>query len=308
MPYSGNTFDNECLAKNPARRTKSMFKELFRSAKLFIKRILKKLRNKPTNSKKLMFLHMPKAGGTSLRNALSIALGGRPQTIDIGQLRKSLRSLSSFETEDRGFYSASGNYQEFLLTYYLNHNMSFISGHFTLSNKTLDMFGGKYVFITCLRDPVERFISQYLYDKLLELKSNGQANLEITDDAIESELQHYLQSWRAWFVSHIYIWMLGGHKYTHELNSTLAKTTAKENIARFDLVGFTDALPDFTDRLGKLIHRKLKIKVDNSTKKKSLDNAIDLASYRALFTPEVKEQIRELCKDDYEIYHYAKKM
>ena len=296
------------LKKNQRGEQKSMFKEYIRSAKELTKKIIKKLRNKPARAKNLMFLHMPKAGGTSLRNALSIALGGRPQIIDIGQLRKSLRSLSSFETEDSGFYSASGNYQEFLLTYYLNHNMPFISGHFTLSNMTLELFGDKYLFVTCLRDPVERFISQYLYDKFLELKSNGQANLEITDDARESELQLYLQSWRAWFVSHIYIWMLGGHKYTHELNSTLAKTTAKENIARFDLIGFTDALPEFTDRLGKLIHRKLKIKIDNSTKKQSLDNAIDLAPYRALFTPEVKEQIRELCKDDYEIYQYAKQM
>lgn len=285
-----------------------MANEHVRLAKEFTKKIIKKIRNKPARAKNLMFLHMPKAGGTSLRNALSIAFRGRPQTIDIGQLRKSLRSLSSFETEGSSFYSASGNYQAFLLTYYLNHNISFISGHFTLTHMTLELFGDKYLFVTCLRDPVERFISQYLYDKFLELKSNGQANLDMTDAERESELQDYLQSWRAWFVSHIYIWMLGGHKYTDKLNSTSAITAAKENIARFDLVGFTDALPDFTDRLSKLIHRKLKMKIDNSTKKQSLDNAIDLAPYRALFTPEVKKQIRALCKDDYEVYHYARQM
>jgi hypothetical protein len=285
-----------------------MFKEHIRLAKRFSKRMLKKIRNKPDATKKLMFLHMPKACGTSLRNALSVSLGGRPQTIDIGQLRKSLHSLSSFETEDHHFYSASGAYQEFLLTYYLNHNVSFISGHFTTSKMTLDMFQDKYWFVTCLRDPVERFISQYLYDKFLELNSNSQSSLDITDTAREIELQNYLKSWRGWFVSHIYIWMLGGHKYTDELNSISAKAVAKKNIERFDLVGFTDELPEFTNRLGILINCKLKIKIDNSTKKASVDNAIDLGPYRELFTAQVKEQIRDLCKDDYEIYHYAKQM
>ncbi|MFT6896506.1 MAG: hypothetical protein ACJA13_000908 [Paraglaciecola sp.] len=285
-----------------------MFKEHIRQAKGFSKKVIKKVRNKPATTKNLMFLHMPKTGGTSLRNALSVSLGGRPQTIDIGQLRKSLYSISSFETEDHNYYSASGTYQEFLLTYYLNHNLSFISGHFTTSKMTLDMFQGRYWFVTCLRDPLERFISQYLYDKFLELKSNGRASLDITDSAREKELQNYLKSWRGWFVSHIYIWMLGGHKYTDELNSISAKTIAKENIARFDLVGFTDALPEFTDQLGKLINCKLKIKLDNSTKKQSENNEIDLDPYRDLFTVEVREQITNLCKDDYEIYHYAKQM
>jgi hypothetical protein len=284
-----------------------MFKEHIWLTKSLYKKVIKKVRNKPDTTKKLMFLHMPKAGGTSLRNALSVSLGGRPQTIDIGQLRKSLHSLSNFQTEDHVFYSESGNYQEFLLTYYLNHNVSFISGHFTTSETILNIFGDRYWFVTCLRDPVERFISQYLYDKFLELKSNGQIALNITNSARENELQLYLKSWRGWFVSHIYIWMLGGHKYTDELNSLSAKTIAKKNIAQFDLVGFTDALPDFTDRLGELMNCKLKLKVDNSTKKQSVDNEIDLGPYRDLFTAEVKKQIKDLCKDDYEVYNYAKK-
>jgi hypothetical protein len=259
-----------------------------------------------TSRGKIAFLHMPKCGGTSVIDAFLREFNMQPCTFDIHALRKSVSKITNFENECQ-YYAMSGFYQEFMLLYHLCAGFPFISGHYTVSKKIIDEFSGLYHFVTTLRQPVERFISQYIYDKLHEVWRLGIDENQRTSRERKDELQQYLNSWRGWFVTHIFTWMLGGHKYTNDLNSVVAKNTAKQNLKRFDVVGFTDNFPYFISQIEDICHCRLKVEKKNSTLSLSSKISINLETYLDLFTEKVRGQIEDLCHNDLDIYEFARK-
>ena len=266
-----------------------------------------KIKNAATTKRKLVFMHMPKCAGTSVQNAFRRELKSDPSTFKMKALRASFPAISDIKNECE-FYAESGRYQEFLLLYYLHRGAPFISGHYPISRVTLDEFGDTYKFVTLLRDPVDRFISQYTYDKMLELESSSFAENQRTQDERKADLQQYLRSWRAWFVSHIYTWMFGGHRFTNDLGSADVRRVAKKNLQEFDIVGFTNALPTFLGQIEKLFGFRLEIRRDNTTQSASSRVSVDLKTYLDLFTEDMRRQVAELCRDDCEVYDFARNL
>lgn len=115
----------------------------------------------------ICFLHIPKCGGMSIRDAVSSCY----RTLDI---RKDLYLVSIEPVASSNVvklmnqtdypYDTTDDYpilklRENLLLYFMNKkNTKYISGHFTFSEIAYREFHGKYAFITVLRDPVKRWI------------------------------------------------------------------------------------------------------------------------------------------------------
>ena len=58
------------------------------------------------------------------------------------------------------------DYRSQVAANYLFKNYPIVSGHFHINKNIIHSYKEKYNFITILRDPVERFISHYKYNKV----------------------------------------------------------------------------------------------------------------------------------------------
>ena len=223
-------------------------------------------------------------------------------TFDVHTLRAALAEQMG-ERDTPGFYGKSRDYQEFLLRYYLNLKSDFISGHFPISADILKEYYETHSFFTLFREPLARFQSQYIYDKMFAIREIGQSQQLLTKEEREEELQSYLKSYRARFVSNIYTWMLGGPVGSSE-GEFLEQ--AKENLEFFSCIGFQDQMDRFEKDIDRHLGIPLSIGVKNTTPFQADILKVDIDDYRSLFTNEVKEQIRELCVNDCDLYNYAR--
>jgi hypothetical protein len=167
-------------------------------------------------------------------------------------------------------------------------DVSYIVGHFKFSETAYRHFADEYKFITILRDPVSRWISQYFYDRYKESK-----HLKI-----EEEFEQYLDSHRSRTEGFRYVVSFDGVPEESNTVSEQAIEKAKQNLHKFALIGFLEHLEDFQKKFERLFSVKLKFRKRNPSPV--------LREYRKSFiTDKVRERITEICKPDLEIYRYA---
>lgn len=254
------------------------------------------------NLKKLAFLHLPKCAGTSVDGALRDALGPNA-SIRINPIacRKSAEKLLG-NSQAQNFFVEYPKYQEFLLAYHLECGFPYVSGHVPVTTKLLDKFSDGYDFVTVLRNPTERWISHYIYNKL-NFDDALVAPCRSYEGDPADELQEILTSWRGWQLGHIYTVLLSGFCPSQQ-DVQFAVSNAKKNLSRFRLIGFITELDEFIMRLGDLINHHLKVSHLNVTAETTTEHEY-LQQIRELFTPSIRQRIDELCADDYAIYAHA---
>ena len=254
-----------------------------------------------------IFVHLPKCGGTSISTGLRQALGaGTEGFIDPMETRKWAR----FDLPNGERAEGSARLFQIRLTLLRAHadrGVPFIYGHFPLDEclfarpKTEQHEQG-YRWLTVLRDPVDRLLSQFRYWTLTREPTAAESL-----SSIERRWQAYLGSDLCHYHANLYSYYLGGHAVGFDGNRVAEmQERAQDNLKAFDAVGCIENLQavaeDFRDLTGRSVRfRRLNSSEANSETRRQV---------RVLeeFEKRVdRSNLREMTRSDTEIYQIARK-
>lgn len=236
----------------------------------------------------LVFHHVPKCAGTSVRRALIRCY--RPDTVITIASHPTYNAaafLGGTDDED-ALWARIHRLRQELLFYDLSGNAQFVGGHIHYCPKIKKRFAATHQFITVLRDPVERFISQYVYSS-----SRG------AHDKIDAPLDAALVEAKAAAWGACMVRFFCGLSYSVDPTSRTAIDAAKENIDDLSLVGFLDAMDAFRKDVSVLIGTSVTIAAVNTSPNDS--------RVRYMADDSLMELINEACAPDIELYEHARR-
>jgi hypothetical protein len=179
--------------------------------------------------------------------------------------------------------------RENLLLYQLSRpNTKYVTGHFVFSETAYRAFEKKFAFVTILRDPFQRWVSAYYYNRYK--KSDHRK--------VDMDLDAYLKSPFGQAQGYENYKFLGGANEEGDYRSRNAIDRAKRNLHKFVVVGFLEHPQQFMDDFEKHFRVRLALK-------KSNENPIPNANRKSMLTNNRVEKIRCICEPDREVYQYA---
>ncbi len=237
------------------------------------------------------FMHVPKCGGTSLSEGLYSLV---PLNLKIGILDapSSRRALSIFfnDVDDLRPYHDEGDnadqvaaFREQLLLMHMAHGCDLIHGHFLFSERAYRHFGDRYRFVTILRDPIERTISNY------RMAAGARMFVGSFDDFLVSAMGRRMALHNLRY--------FGGMANVAEGEESGALQVAASNLRRFSVIGFIEEQGAFLDKFQAVFGRRPKIGHVNKAGSKELSLG---ASQR--------QALERLCGPDIELFDLARKI
>ncbi|WP_344841722.1 hypothetical protein [Celeribacter arenosi] len=203
-------------------------------------------------------MHMPKCGGTSVSEAMyaTVPITERLAVLDAVSTRRAA-ALSYHDADDAVLCHedlARGEevfgFREQVLLQHMAWDSFMIHGHVLYSERAERHFGPRYAYVTLLRDPVERMISN--------LRMAQRAGLA------DADVDAYLDGPLARRHAQVYLRYLSGKQDLSETQIAAAVATAKSRLAQFDVIGFLDDLGSFKRRYRDVFGVRLRIPVLNA--------------------------------------------
>lgn len=230
---------------------------------------------------RVVFHHVPKCGGTS------VALALRKRYILSQGTVKPQESFEAFQMftgrDDReAMLRDVLDLREQMLLYLLAEDVRCVSAHVRFSAAAHRHFAPRYKFVTILREPVSRFISNYgwSYDR-----KGAFARIDLP-------LDDFLETPRARAMGAAYVENFCGFGSQEDMTTPQAVAAAIANLKKFDVVGRLDRFAaDMKSALGV----RLRIGHDN---KKGVQRPITAAPV----TEAQRARITALCAPDLEIW------
>lgn len=234
----------------------------------------------------VIFHHVPKCGGTSLNRALRLRYMLSQAPIMANSTVRAMESFfESFEEHPLEFHHQVHLFRKQMLHYYMSADIAFITGHVGFCDVAYQNYRNRYKFITVLRHPVDRFISDYM-----DLSVRG-ASYYKTGLDIEAYLQTDEARIRARTLG---IYFSSARKIATKMDAD-DYALAAENLAKFDLVGFVDQMGEFNQQLNRLLGVKIKIGHENRS-------IADPSRKKQAFSDSVIDRINEMCAQDVALY------
>lgn len=247
--------------------------------------------------KRIVFVHIPKCAGT----ALSDAIGACYKTLDVRSERyvvnvNARASVKAAETVygsvpiKDSFFDVL-KLREDLLAYFMSlEHTRFIHGHVCFSENLYQTFNEQFEFITLLRDPVERWISFFFYNKYRD-----DYEWKIT----EHDVHEFLASQRGRAQGHEYVKkFFGVLEPGADYRSAEAIKRAQDNLHKFKVIGFVEEMKKFQDDFEQRYAVQLKVRKVNAGPK-------DKTFKRSIIDENVLKLIEDICFPDIQVYQYA---
>ncbi|RZF91338.1 hypothetical protein EXT42_14650 [Pseudoalteromonas sp. CO302Y] len=269
-------------------------------------------KNSHNHAKSICFVHVPKSGGISIDLAMreQFAIAGQPRFSREGAIAMSLAGMNREITDLDSISEFSDHHAKQLtglLAYHLAQDWPYISGHVTTNKQLLNQFANQYHFVTVLREPVSRFKSNYLYNKLTNsLPMMAPNNLNY--DNLTAEVDTILQHRRGWQMANVTSMCIAGRFARDEHDAKTMQSEFSDNLEKYSVVSFLDNLDGFSSQIHTLTGKQINIGSHNTTEshldkqKQSVKDT--LQNY--LNEPHINKQIQHLCRFETENYLRAK--
>jgi hypothetical protein len=252
---------------------------------LAIKRYREKLIN-ATCGHRVVFHHVPKCGGMSVRRALQLRYALSYTGFGSDPAYRAFEALHP--ADDLTLISRRvAEYREAQLLHFLFDDIRYISGHVRFSIKAYELFTNKYKFVTTLRDPFEMILSSYRYS----------AGLNIERWRVTGDLEAYLETPRALAFGSMYSDFFSGLPSSVDPRSTQSIELAKANLAKLSVVGIVEEMESFEQKLCAALGVRLSI---GHTNRSRGDRYETLA-------PKLRARIEEVSAANIEIYEFARR-
>jgi len=234
------------------------------------------------------YMHVPKCGGTSLIESLVATV---PMDQHVGNIESlgTRRAVSLIEANTDSydlFHPDADNcekifdFHERLLMYFMSRQMTLVHGHFLFSEQAYRHFHEDYKFISFLRYPVDRLISNFRNRRYYKMNF---------DEYLESDVarRHALVNLR----------YFSGCAEIPRGEEDQYMDKARDVMSRFSVLGFLDDMPGFERRFADVFGERLTIYHYNKNKRPPVPLARKQIS-----------KIEELCGPDIELHEYARSL
>ncbi|MFC3033093.1 hypothetical protein ACFOEE_11220 [Pseudoalteromonas fenneropenaei] len=261
-------------------------------------------------NRSVAFIHIAKCGGISIDTAMRSKLA-KPGQHRLCRMTSIAASIASFNKpvmsldESCQFSEHHLQVLKGILSYYLSLDQQYISGHWPVDSQILQYHYQTTDFITLLRDPVERFKSNYIFNKLSNNLSVMRPNALRNDNLIE-EADEIVFGLRGWQMANTQTAFITGKYPRDQSHATQLQQEFQENIKKFKIVGFLDALEQFENQFSSTYGVSLNIKKKNKTNDQKGPNKVHIHdTLKDYFSQKnVHRHIETICKND--IYNIEK--
>lgn len=236
------------------------------------------------------FMHIPKSGGTSLSEALHALV---PLNQHIGVIAavptRRVAGVVFAGVDDPTVVHEDGprceevfKLRELQLMVFMAQENALVHGHFLFSQLAYEKFGGAYKYVSVLRDPIQRVVSNYR-DACFANYFTGSFDEYLDSDVGRRHAQVNLR-------------YFSGIAEIPRGKEAEALSRAKDNQDKFDLIGVIEDINDFKNQYNDLFRTNLKIRHYNVAR----GDGVRLSSSD-------KVRLERLCAEDIVLYERARR-
>ncbi|WMN61204.1 sulfotransferase family 2 domain-containing protein [Pseudoalteromonas xiamenensis] len=263
-------------------------------------------------NKQIAFIHIAKCGGISVDSALRRLLAQPQQprlcrTTSIAASVATYKGLMDSIDDTCDFSEHHLKILKGILDHFLTLNHQYISGHWPVDSTLIESFSHKTDFITLLRDPVSRFKSNYIFNKLSNPLSIMKPNNLKTDDLI-AEAREIIFGRRGWQMANTQTAYIVGQYPKNVDDCQNLQEQFLLNIKKFKLVGFLEDITNFESQFKSIYGMKLQVREKNKTSSQQKADGKSIISIlnNYLSEPNVEKHIREMSRFERENVEKAK--
>ncbi|WP_371194970.1 hypothetical protein [Glaciecola sp. SC05] len=237
---------------------------------------------------KIVYVHVPKCAGSSVAD--SILAGVYPKILTKTPLTTGIDIFSAAKIAELIQIPEQKVRQVQLLSVLQSANKIFVTGHCNVNPEVVTAYGSDWKFLTVLREPVQRYVSEYVYNTYKP--ENWKKNTLPIREYIESEVG--VSSGLC-----LSLYFSGLSQESILKNESFAIQKSIDNLKSFYSVGFLDDLNGWITNLNKTLNANIELKLTNRSPSRQVFDDI-------MGDVDLLNQLKSICRVDTEIFNTIK--